>query len=129
MHSSPAEGFPARHGPEARALALARLAEDFGSKRSNQTAANNLLRGQVCSPSSWRMPSSQRISCFSSTSRDALNYCHLVDAGLPALLDKYIAECLHRGQNDWLTKDTCNVVALFGHMTSQGVFYNRTRRW
>jgi hypothetical protein len=62
------------------------------------------------------MPSSQRISCFSSTSRDALNYCHLVDAGLPALLDKYIAECLHRGQNDWLTKDFTRCV-LQSHST------------
>lgn len=55
---------------------------------------------------------------------DALNRRHLVDAGLPALLDKYIAERLHRGLNVWPIEDTCNVlaVALFWHMTSQGVF-------
>jgi hypothetical protein len=55
---------------------------------------------------------------------DALNHRYLVDAGLPALLDKYIAERLHRGQNNWPIEDTCNVlaVALFWHMTSQGVF-------
>jgi hypothetical protein len=55
---------------------------------------------------------------------DTLNHCYLVDAGLPALLDKYIAERLHRGPNEWPTEDTCNVlaVALFWHMTSQGVF-------
>ena len=47
---------------------------------------------------------------------DALNYRHLVDVGLPALLDRYIAERLHRGPNVWPTEDTCNVlaVALFG---------------
>jgi hypothetical protein len=46
---------------------------------------------------------------------DALNHPHLVDVGLPALLDKYIAERLHHGPNDWPTEDTCNVpaVALF----------------
>ena len=55
---------------------------------------------------------------------DALNHGHLVDVGLPALLDKYITERLHRGPNDWPTEDTCNVLAvtLFRHMTSQGVF-------
>jgi len=55
---------------------------------------------------------------------DALNHRHLVDACLPALLDKYIAERLYRGQNDWPIEDTCNVlaVALSWHMTSQGVF-------
>lgn len=57
---------------------------------------------------------------------DALNYSHLVDAGLPALLDKYITDRLHRGQNEWPTEDTCNVlaVALFWHLTSQGEFRN-----
>jgi hypothetical protein len=64
---------------------------------------------------------------------DALNHRHLVDAGLPALLDKYIAERLHQGQNDWPIEDTCNVlaVALFWHMTSQGVCLNdrSPRRW
>jgi hypothetical protein len=56
---------------------------------------------------------------------DALDYYHLVDASLPALLDKYISERLHQDQNNWPTtgKDMCNVlaVALFWHMTSQGV--------
>jgi len=54
---------------------------------------------------------------------DALNYRHLVEIGLPALLDRYIAERLHRGENVWPIEDTCNVlaVALFWHMTSQGV--------
>jgi hypothetical protein len=53
---------------------------------------------------------------------DALNHRHLVDVGLPALLDKYVAERLHRGLNVWPIEDTCNVlaVALFWHMTSQG---------
>ena len=53
---------------------------------------------------------------------DVLNYRHLQDAGLPALLEKYITERLHRGPNVWPTEDTCNVVAvaLFWHMTSQG---------
>ncbi|KAI0278920.1 hypothetical protein BGY98DRAFT_1096424 [Russula aff. rugulosa BPL654] len=52
---------------------------------------------------------------------DALNHRLLVDAGLPALLDKYMAEHLHCDRNGWPTEDTCNVlaVALFWHMTSQ----------
>ncbi len=58
---------------------------------------------------------------------DSLNHRHLVDACLPALLRKYIAERLHRGSNDYPTEDTCNVlaVALFWHMTSQGVCFER----
>ncbi|KAI9463932.1 hypothetical protein F5148DRAFT_190544 [Russula earlei] len=53
---------------------------------------------------------------------DALNYHHLQSAGLPALLEKYVAERLHRGHNLWPIEDTCNTlaVALFWHMTSQG---------
>jgi hypothetical protein len=53
---------------------------------------------------------------------DVLNYRHLQDAGLPALLENYITERLHRGPDVWPTEDTCNVlaVALFWHMTSQG---------
>ncbi|KAI0290016.1 hypothetical protein BC826DRAFT_1106655 [Russula brevipes] len=53
---------------------------------------------------------------------DALNYGQLLDACLPALLDKYIAERLYRGHNVWPIEDTCNAlaVALFWHMTSQG---------
>ena len=52
---------------------------------------------------------------------DVLNYRHLENAGQPALLEKYITECLHRGPNVW-PEDTCNVVAvaLFWYMTSQG---------
>ncbi len=59
---------------------------------------------------------------------DSLNHRHLVDAGLPALLHKYIAERLHRGPNDYPAEDTCNVlaVALFWHMTSQGVCFERS---
>jgi hypothetical protein len=55
---------------------------------------------------------------------DALNYGHLLDASLPALLDKYIAERLYRGHNLWPIEDTCNAlaVALFWHMTSQGAW-------
>jgi hypothetical protein len=47
---------------------------------------------------------------------DALNCRHLVDVGLPALLDRYIAERLHCGPNVWVTEDTRNflAVALFG---------------
>ncbi|KAH9957791.1 hypothetical protein BC827DRAFT_1269982 [Russula dissimulans] len=52
---------------------------------------------------------------------DALNFCHLQHAGLSPLLDKYIADRLHRGHNLWPVEDTCNAlaVALFWHMTSQ----------
>jgi hypothetical protein len=55
---------------------------------------------------------------------DVLNYRHLLDAGLPALLDKYVAERLHRGHNLWPIEDTCNAlaVALFWQMTSQGAW-------
>jgi hypothetical protein len=55
---------------------------------------------------------------------DALNYRHLLDAALPALLDRYINERLHRGHNLWPMEDTCNAlaVALFWHMTSQGAW-------
>jgi hypothetical protein len=53
---------------------------------------------------------------------DALNHRHLVDARLPALLDRYVVERLHGGHNVWPVEDTCNAlaVALFWHMTSQG---------
>jgi hypothetical protein len=59
---------------------------------------------------------------------DSRNHRHLVDACLLALLRKYIAERLHRGSNDYPTEDTCNVlaVALFWHMTSQGVCFERS---
>ena len=43
---------------------------------------------------------------------DVLNYRHLEIAGLPALLENYITECLHRGTIVWPTEDTCNVVAV-----------------
>lgn len=54
---------------------------------------------------------------------DTLNYRYLQDAGLPALLHKYITERLRLGHNDWPVEDACNTlaVALFWHMTSQGV--------
>ena len=47
---------------------------------------------------------------------NALNCSHLVDVGMPALLDRYIPERLHRGPNVWPTEDTRNflAVALFG---------------
>ena len=55
---------------------------------------------------------------------DALNFRHLLDASLPALLDRYITERLHPGHNIWPVEDTCNAlaVALFWHMTSQGAW-------
>ena len=54
---------------------------------------------------------------------DTLNYRYLQDAGLPALLHKYITGRLRSGHNDWPVEDACNTlaVALFWHMTSQGV--------
>src|SRR5712691_3310271 len=53
---------------------------------------------------------------------DSLNYQHLLDVSLPALLVRYINERLHRGHNVCPVEDTCNTlaVALFWHMTSQG---------
>jgi hypothetical protein len=55
---------------------------------------------------------------------DALNYQHLLDVSLPAFLDRYINERLHRGHNVWPVEDTCNTLAvvLFWHMTSQGAW-------
>jgi hypothetical protein len=55
---------------------------------------------------------------------DVLNYRQLLDACLPALLDKYIAERLHRGHNIWPVEDTSNAlaVALFWHVVSQGAW-------
>ncbi|KAF8266060.1 hypothetical protein EI94DRAFT_237076 [Lactarius quietus] len=52
---------------------------------------------------------------------DTLNHRYLQDAGLPALLHKYITERLRSGHNVWPVEDACNtlVVALFWHMTSQ----------
>jgi hypothetical protein len=55
---------------------------------------------------------------------DTLNYRHLLDASLPALLDNYVSERLHPGHNHWPIEDTCNAlaVALFWYMTSQGAW-------
>ncbi|KAI0248931.1 hypothetical protein BJV78DRAFT_738337 [Lactifluus subvellereus] len=52
---------------------------------------------------------------------DDLNYRQLLDVCLPALLDKYISERLHRGHNVWPIEDTSNAlaVALFWHVASQ----------
>jgi hypothetical protein len=54
---------------------------------------------------------------------DTLNHRYLQDAGLPALLHKYITGRLRSGHNVWPVEDACNTlaVALFWHMTSQGV--------
>ena len=53
---------------------------------------------------------------------DTLNHRHLQDAGLHALLHKYITRRLQSGHNVWPIEDACNTlaVALFWHMTSQG---------
>ena len=47
---------------------------------------------------------------------DTLSRRRLVDVGLPALLDRYIAERLQRGPNVWPIEDTRDdlAVALFG---------------
>ncbi|KAI9435812.1 hypothetical protein H4582DRAFT_625106 [Lactarius indigo] len=52
---------------------------------------------------------------------DTLNHRHLQDAGLTALLHKYITGRLQPGHNVWPIEDACNTlaVALFWHMTSQ----------
>ncbi|KAH9039102.1 hypothetical protein EDB85DRAFT_2141354 [Lactarius pseudohatsudake] len=52
---------------------------------------------------------------------DTLNHRYLQDAGLPALLHKYITGRLQSGHNVWPIEDACNTlaVALFWHMTSQ----------
>ena len=70
-----------------------------------------------------RLESALRVAYVMVLEHDELNYRHLLDVGLPALLNRYITERLHRGPNVWPTEDTCNVlaVALFWHMTSQGV--------
>jgi hypothetical protein len=54
---------------------------------------------------------------------DVLNHLQLLDACLPALLDKYIEERLHLGHNVWPIEDASNalVVMLFLHVASQGV--------
>ena len=43
---------------------------------------------------------------------DVHNYCQLENAGPPALLEKYITECLHCSPNVWPTKDMCNFVTI-----------------
>jgi hypothetical protein len=55
---------------------------------------------------------------------DVLNYRQLADACLPALLDRYIKERLHRGYNVWPIEDVSNAlaVALFWHVASRGAW-------
>lgn len=52
---------------------------------------------------------------------DTLNHRYLQDAGLTALLHKYITRRLQSGHNVWPIEDACNTlaVALIWHMTSQ----------
>jgi hypothetical protein len=57
---------------------------------------------------------------------DALDYRRHVEANLPALLDKHIARCLHQGQNDQPTEDTCNVHAIALGIWFHQVFFLRS---
>jgi hypothetical protein len=105
----------ARHAVHLCALGSASL---LSSRLSDIIAKHNLANSYT--PFSTSYSDTGLATYIVLLEDDALNYCHLVDASLPALLDKYIAERLHQDQNDWLTEDTCNVlaVALFWYMTS-----------
>jgi hypothetical protein len=91
----------------------------FAELKRRLKALRFIKSGDPCHPG---LQDALHVAYIMVLENDVLNHRLLLDVGLPAFLDEYIAKHLHQGDNVWPTEDASNAlaVALFWHVASRG---------